>query len=132
MRCDDVFIKENQRLNFIFAKIICPARFVSRDPIAPFVNYLEIELWYGTQLRFFSRFLSPNAGLARHGPGDSLLDAVPAAHPDVFRRLENSSQQLRFVEILVGGNFSQHLEHSSEITPHYDSAEDSTGSRILP
>ena len=44
MRRDDVFIEKDQRLNLILAKIISPSFVMRRDAIAPFVDYLEIEL----------------------------------------------------------------------------------------
>ena len=132
VRRDDVFIKENQRLNLIFAKIVRPAVIVCCDPVAPFVDYLEIELGYGARVRFFFCFLTPDACLACHGPGDRLLDMVPAAHPDVFRVAENSREKLRPIKIFICGNFLQHQEHSFEIAPHYDGPEDSIGCGVLP
>ena len=132
MRRDDVFIKEDQRLNLIFTKIIRPAFVVRHDAVAPFVDYLEIELGYGLRLRFLLGFLSPDACLACHGPGDCLLDMVPAPHPYVFRLAENSREKLRSIRSFVCGDFLQHLEHSFEITPHHDSAEDTIGCRIFP
>ena len=101
VRRDDVFIKENQRLNLIFAKIVRPAVIVCCDPVAPFVDYLEIEPGYGARMRFLLRFLTPDPCLACHGPGDGLLDMVPAAHPDVFRLAEYSREKLRSVKIFV-------------------------------
>src|SRR4029453_13116272 len=98
----------------------------------PFVDYFEIELGYGVRLRFLLAFLSPDTRLARHRPGDRLLDMIPAAHPDVFRLVENDRKKLRSNKILVVGNFLQQLEHSFEITPHHDGAEDSIGRSILP
>ena len=132
MRRDNVFIKKDQRLNLILAKIIFPSFIVRRDAIAPFVDYLEIELGYGLRLRFLLGFLSPNTCLACHGPGDCLLDMVPAPHPYVFWLAENSREKLRSIQSLVCRDFLQHLEHSFEITPHYDSAENSIGCRIFP
>ncbi len=132
VRRNGVFVKKNQGVNLIFTKIIRPAFVMRRDPFTPFVDYLEIELGYGTRLRFLLGFLSPDTCLAGHGPGDRLLDMVPAAHPDVFRPVENSREKLRSIEILVRRNFLQHLEHSFEITPHYDGAEDSIGCGVLP
>src|SRR5215475_15940314 len=131
VRRDNVFIKENQRLNLIFTKIIRPTLVVPRNPVAPFVDYLEIKLWYIARLRFFLGFLGPDTGLACDGPGDRLRDVVPAAHPDVFRFAENCPEKLCSIEILVFGNFLQHLKHSLEITPHYDGAEDSIGCGVL-
>src|SRR5215510_13524710 len=112
VRRDNVFIKENQRLNLIFTKIILPTLVVRCDPIAPFVDYLEIKFRYSPRLRFFRSFLGPYTGLACDGPGDRLLDMVPPAHPDVFRFAENSAEKLRSSEILVFGNLLQHLKHS--------------------
>lgn len=103
-----------------------------RDAIAPFVDHLEIELGYGLRLRFLLGFLSPNTCLACHCPGDRLLDMVPAPHPYVFWLAENSREKLPSIQSLVCRNFLQQLEHSSEITPHYDSAENSIGCRIFP
>jgi hypothetical protein len=57
---------------------------------------------------------------------------VPAPHPYVFRLAENSRDELRSIQSFVSGNFLQHLEHSLEITPHHDSAEDSIARGILP
>src|SRR5437899_11379907 len=85
---------------------------------SPFVDYLEIELGYGERVRFFFCFLTPDACLACHGPGDRLLDMVPAAHPDVFRVAENSREKLRPIKIFICGNLLQHQEHSFEIAPH--------------
>ena len=102
-----------------------------RDAIAPFVDHLEIELGYGLRLRFLLGFLSPNTCLACHGPGDCLLDMVPAPHPYVFWLAENSREKLPSIQSLVCRNFLQQLEHSFEITPHYDSAENSIGCRIF-
>src|SRR4029453_9016501 len=56
---------------------------------------------------------------------------IPTAHPDIFGLVENSREKVRPVKILVFGNFLQHLEHSFEITPHYDGAEDSIGFGVL-
>jgi hypothetical protein len=39
----------------------------------------------------------------------------------------NSGEKLRSIKIFVRRNFLQHLEHLFEITPHYNSAEDSIG-----
>ena len=68
VRGDNVFIKENQRLNLIFAKIVRPAFIVCCDPVAPFVDYLEIELGYGARVQFLLPFLSPDTCLACYGP----------------------------------------------------------------
>jgi len=127
---DNIFIKENQRLNVVFTKIICPALFVSHDSFIPSINYVEIEPECGVRLRFLARVLSPDTCLACYCPRDRLLDAVPAAHPNIFRLVENGGEKLRPSEILVCGNFLQHLEHSVEVTPHYDEAEDSTGRSV--
>ena len=132
MRRDDVFIKEDQRVNLILTKIIRPAFVVRHDAVVPFIDYLEIELGYAPWLRFLLDFLSPDTCLACHGPGDCLLDMVPAPHPYVFRVGENSREKLRSIQSFVCGNFLQHLEHSFEITPHCDSAEDSIGCCISP
>src|SRR4030095_13910590 len=118
-------------LNLIFTKIIRPAFVVRRDAFTPFVDDLEIELRYGARLRFLLSFLSPHTGLACHGPRDGLLDMIPTAHPDIFGLVENSREKMRPVKILVFWNFLQHLEHSFEITPHYDGAEDSIGFGVL-
>ena len=132
MRRDDVFIKKDQRLNLILTKIISPSFVVRGDAIAPFVDYLEIELRFGLRLRFLFGFLSPNPCLACDGPGDCLLDMVPAPHPYVFWLAENSREKLLSIQSLVCRDFLQHLEHSFEITPHYDSAENPIGCRIFP
>src|SRR6266699_50976 len=52
---DNIFIKENERLNVVFTKIICPARFVSHDSFIPSINYVEIEPECGVRLRFLAR-----------------------------------------------------------------------------
>jgi hypothetical protein len=57
---------------------------------------------------------------------------ISPAHPNVFWFVKNSREKLRFIEIFVCRNFLQHPEHSFEITPHYDDAEDSIGCGILP
>src|ERR1043166_2401953 len=113
-------------------KIIRPAFIMRRDPFAPFVDHLEIELRYGARLRFILRLLSPNTCLACYGPGNRLLDLIPAAHPDVFRLVEYSGEKLRSIKILVRGNFLQHLEHPFEITPHDNCTEDFIRCGILP
>src|SRR5262249_17262356 len=104
VRRDNVFVKKNQRLNLIFTKIIRPAFVVRCNPIAPFVDYLEIKFGYGVLLRLFLGFLGPHTRLACDGPRNRLLDMVPPAHPDVFRFAENSLQKFRSSEILVFGN----------------------------
>src|SRR5213592_2846646 len=130
VRSDDIFIKENKRLNVVFMKIICPAVFVSHDPFIPGINYVEAEAGCGVRLRFLALFLTPDTCLACNCPGDCLLDAVPAAHPNILRLVENGGEKLRPGQILVCGNFLQHFEHSVEITPHYNKAEDSTGRSV--
>ena len=105
MRRDDVFIKKDQGLNLILAKIISPSFVVRRYAIAPFVDHFEIELRYGLRLRFLLSFLSPNTCLACDGPGDCLLDMVPASHPYVFWLAENSREKLRSIQSLVCRNF---------------------------
>src|SRR5436853_2521962 len=74
VRRDDVFIKENQRLNLIVVKIVHPAVIVCCDPVAPFVDYLEIELGYGARVRFFFCFLTSVAFFACPCPGSALLE----------------------------------------------------------
>ena len=79
-RCDasNVFVKKNQRLNLIFAKIIFPACFVRRDPVAPLVDYFEVKFGDSSRLQFlFARFEPrhlfgtpwPRRPPARHGSG---------------------------------------------------------------
>src|SRR4030095_6719183 len=68
VRCDDVFVKEDQTLNSILTKIVRPAFVVRRDAVAPFVYHFEVELRYGARLRFFLSSLSPDTCLACHGP----------------------------------------------------------------
>src|SRR4029453_5947190 len=122
---------ENQRLNAILAKIIRPAFVMCRYAFTQLVDYLEIELGGDARFRFLPAFWGPHTGLACNGPGNRLLDLVPAAHPDVFRLVENNCEKLRSIQILVFGNFLQQLEHSFEIIPQYDVAEDSIGCRLL-
>jgi len=105
MACNDIFVIKDQRLDLVFAKIICPARFVGCDAVAPFVNYLEVKVRCGAWLRCDSPFLRPDARLACHGPGDSLLDSISSAHPDVFWPVEQFSQQPRSAESIVLSNF---------------------------
>jgi hypothetical protein len=57
MAHNDIFVIKDQRLDLVFAKIICPARFVGCDAVAPFINYPEVELRCGAWLR--SNLLAP-------------------------------------------------------------------------
>jgi hypothetical protein len=45
--------------------------------------------------------------------------------------VDNSGEKLCSVKIFVCGNFLQHLEHSFEMTPHYNRAEDRIRCGIL-
>src|SRR6266481_1028730 len=128
---DHIFVKKNNRLDLIFRKIISPARFMLGDAVAPFIDHLKIELTYCARFCLCPRFLGPYTCLACYCPGDSLLNSAAAPHPDVLRFVENSGQKARSSEIPVCRNLLQHLEHSVEITPHYDSAEDAGGGRVL-
>src|SRR5262249_17863691 len=74
VRCDHVFIKEDQRLNLILTKIVRPAFVVRHDAVVPLVDYLEIELEYGPRSRFLIGSLNPETCLACDSPGDCLLD----------------------------------------------------------
>src|SRR5436189_678870 len=86
----NIFVKENQRLNLIFTKIICPAWFMSRNAVTPFVNYLEIKLQSGPRLRSAALLSSPNARLTCYRPRNRLLHLVPSPHPNVSRLVESS------------------------------------------
>src|SRR6266566_9748375 len=90
---DNILIKENERINLVFMKVICPAYFASHDTVIQVINDVEIKAWDGTHLGLLACFLRPNTCLQCYSPGDCLLDAVPAAHPNVFRPVENGSEE---------------------------------------
>ena len=115
----------------VFTKIICPARFVSHDQVIQVINYIEIKARSGTQSGLLAHLLDPNTCLLCYCPRDCLLDAVPAAHPNIFRPVENRREELRPIEIAVCGNFLQHLNHMVEVRPHYYKSKDSIRGSVL-
>jgi hypothetical protein len=128
---DNIFIKENERLDVAFTKIICPARFASHDQVIQVINYVEIKARCGPHLELLARLLDPNTCLLCYGPRDRLLDAVPAAQPNIFRPVENRGEELRRIEIPVCGNFLQHLNHTVEVRPHYCQSKDSIRASVF-
>ena len=130
MRCDNVFVKKNQRLDLIFAKIICPARFVRRDPVAPFVDDFEIELRGQRVVAISPHSFAPKHLSGMLWPRRLLARLISSAHPDVFWRLKTARESSAPLNYCIR-KFLQHLEHSFEITPHYDSPKNSIGPGII-
>src|ERR1051325_359483 len=123
MRRGYVFIKQHERLEFIFAKIIGPVLLVIGDVIVAFVDRFEIEARCGVRLGAFAAFLAPNFRLRGDRPRDGLLEPVAPAQPDVFRLAKYGRQHLLETQMLVGGNLAQHSDRAFEIGPHHDETE---------
>src|SRR6266550_8376599 len=69
---DNIFIKENERINLVFMEIISPAHFAGHYPVIQVINDVEIKSWNGTQLGLVACFLSPNTRLQCYSPRDCL------------------------------------------------------------